>query len=71
MHREDFLVDDEHFYIDVYLEEGPTTMDPVFIVSVTVEEGDEVVREKDFQFTSEEETKQFIEDLKEQKIDLL
>ena len=71
MHREDFLVDNQHFYIDVYLEEGSTTMDSVFIVSVTVEEGDEVVREKDFQFTSEEETKQFIEDLKEQKIDLL
>ena len=71
MHREDFLVDDEHFYIDVYLEEGPTTMDPVFIVSVVVEKGDGIIKERDFQFTSEEDTKQFIQDLKEQEIDLL
>jgi len=71
MHREDFSIGDEDFYIDVYLEEGPTKMDPVFIVSVVVESGDEIIKERDFQFTSEEETKQFIEDLKEQEIDLL
>ena len=71
MHREDFLVGDDHFYIDVYLEEGPTINDPAFIVSVVVEKDEEIIKKKDFQFTSEEETKQFIEDLKEQKIDLL
>jgi len=71
MHREDFFVGGDHFYIDVYLEEGPTTMDPVFVVKVLVERGDEIIKDRDFQFTSEEETKQFIEDLKEQKIDLL
>lgn len=71
MHREDFLIDGDHFYIDVYLEEGPTTMDPVFVVKVVVERGEDIVKERDFQFTSEEETKQFIEDLKNQEIDLL
>ena len=71
MHREDFFVGDDHFYIDVYLEEGPTIMDPVFIVSVLVERDDEVIAERDFQFLSEEEAAQFIEDLKDQNIDLL
>ena len=71
MHREDFLINGDYYCVDAYLEEGPTIMDPVFVVNVTVERDERVIKERSFQFTSEEETKQFIEDLKEQRIDLL
>lgn len=66
MYRKDFFVDDQHFYVDVFMDRA------MYLMTVTVEdENEEVVKEKTFEFDKEKEAKEFIEDLKEERVDLL
>lgn len=71
MYRKDFLVRDQHFYVDVFMDDAATRK-AVYIMTVTVEDQNEkIVKEKTFQFENEKKAKEFIEDLKEEKFDIL
>lgn len=72
MYRKDFTIGDQHYYVDLFINDCSIDGDNAYMMTVKVEdkEGD-LVKEKKFEFNKEKEAKQFIEDLKEEKVNLL
>lgn len=72
MYRKDFIINDKHYYVDLFINDCSLGGNKVYMMTVTVEdeEGD-LIKKKEFEFDKEKEAKQFIEDLREGKIDLL